>query len=171
MLDATAGSPIELCPQHSKATWSFRETLATLVTVFRTNIAVGASKLHRLFVVVVSELWTTSLHLVGDCRPVCFSGSPSLWGKVNVDLYSTLSSTHLKRQRSLMQRSRAAASELLTHVTKSTRSSPTAEIARVGGHSAVQGHSRSLVFSERELTFTFAICYRPSVLLSSVVCL
>jgi len=32
-----------------------------------------------------------------------------------------------------------------------------------------------LVFSERELTFTFAICYRPSVSLSvcrlSVVCL
>jgi len=28
----------------------------------------------------------------------------------------------------------------------------------------------SLVFSERELTFTFAICYRPSVSLSSVVC-
>jgi len=27
------------------------------------------------------------------------------------------------------------------------------------------------VFSERELTFTFAICYRPSVCLSSVVCL
>ena len=26
------------------------------------------------------------------------------------------------------------------------------------------------VFSERELTFTFAICYRPSVCLSSVVC-
>jgi len=25
-----------------------------------------------------------------------------------------------------------------------------------------------LVFSERELTFTFAICYRPSVCLSSV---
>ena len=29
----------------------------------------------------------------------------------------------------------------------------------------------ALVFSERELTFTFAICYRPSVCLSSVVCL
>jgi len=27
------------------------------------------------------------------------------------------------------------------------------------------------VFSKRELTFTFAICYRPSVCLSSVVCL
>jgi len=27
------------------------------------------------------------------------------------------------------------------------------------------------IFSERELTFTFAICYRPSVCLSSVVCL
>ena len=30
---------------------------------------------------------------------------------------------------------------------------------------------RLRVFSERELTFTFAICYRPSVCLSSVVCL
>ena len=28
-----------------------------------------------------------------------------------------------------------------------------------------------MVFSERELTFTFAICHRPSVRLSSVVCL
>jgi len=27
-----------------------------------------------------------------------------------------------------------------------------------------------LIFSERELTFTFAICCRPSVCLSSVVC-
>ena len=27
------------------------------------------------------------------------------------------------------------------------------------------------VFSERELTFTFAICYRPSVCCLSVVCL
>jgi len=27
------------------------------------------------------------------------------------------------------------------------------------------------IFSGRELTFTFAICYRPSVRLSSVVCL
>jgi len=26
------------------------------------------------------------------------------------------------------------------------------------------------VFSERELTFTFAICYRPSVCRQSVVC-
>ena len=26
----------------------------------------------------------------------------------------------------------------------------------------------TLVFSERELTFTFAICYRPSICLSSV---
>jgi len=29
---------------------------------------------------------------------------------------------------------------------------------------------QNLLFSERELTFTFAICYRPSVCLSSVVC-
>ena len=28
-----------------------------------------------------------------------------------------------------------------------------------------------VVFSDRELTFTFAICHRPSVCLSSVVCL
>ena len=27
-----------------------------------------------------------------------------------------------------------------------------------------------MIFSERELTFMFAICYRPSVCLSSVVC-
>jgi len=27
-----------------------------------------------------------------------------------------------------------------------------------------------LLFSEREFTFTFAICYRPSICLSSVVC-
>jgi len=32
------------------------------------------------------------------------------------------------------------------------------------------GHNTT-IFSERELTFTFAICYRPSVCLSSVVCL
>ena len=30
--------------------------------------------------------------------------------------------------------------------------------------------STVILFSERELTFTFAICYRPSVCLSSVVC-
>ena len=30
---------------------------------------------------------------------------------------------------------------------------------------------RTVYFSERELTFTFAICHRPSVCLSSVVCL
>jgi len=29
----------------------------------------------------------------------------------------------------------------------------------------------AIVFSERELTFTFAICYRPSVCRLSVVCL
>jgi len=29
-------------------------------------------------------------------------------------------------------------------------------------------HAETSVFSERELTFTFAICYRPSVCLSSV---
>ena len=32
------------------------------------------------------------------------------------------------------------------------------------------GHRRKPIFSERELTFTFAICHRPSVRLSSVVC-
>jgi len=31
-------------------------------------------------------------------------------------------------------------------------------------------HIMELVFSERELTFTFAICHRPSVCLSFVVC-
>ena len=34
-----------------------------------------------------------------------------------------------------------------------------------------QSIGRTRVFSERELTFAFAICYRPSVCLSSVVCL
>jgi len=34
----------------------------------------------------------------------------------------------------------------------------------------VRGIGQATVFSERELTFTFAICYRPSVCRLSVVC-
>jgi len=50
-------------------------------------------------------------------------------------------------------------------------------ITQNNGHYGVYGHSRSLilvpvespyVISERELMFTFAICRRPSVCLSSV---
>ena len=36
------------------------------------------------------------------------------------------------------------------------------------GASRHMGDDSRVVFSERELTFTFAICYRPSVCLSSV---
>ena len=56
---------------------------------------------------------------------------------------------------------------------RSIKGSVSAEISclRMPWHSRPKGAGTSWIFSERELAFTIAICYQPSVCCLSVVCL